>query len=485
MPDKRKTISNISDQGSSQKPEDSGNLPNGGKDSVEEIPPPKASSKEKTWGIYIYFAADIPDAAMRAAVWDTLATVASVGSCPLVKITAMIDLPDRDTEYYIIPPRPADPAVTRWPILPDRFLSNVNSASIETIHDFFAWSHRNCPADNIALIFWGHGYAIDDFDPRIRQKVANVIPTPASGALGRAAGTFPADDGNELKLLYDVTHDSILNNRDFAQAIRVFTETLNERKPIQVLGLDCCNMAMVEVLAELQDLTEYVIAAETALPFKSWLSAPVLQQFLANPGITSQLFAVGAVQDFVSYMSRSANTFVELSACDLSGFRGLEAAIKTFVQALLPAINKHENRVAVAQAWLNDVSYLPDGIIDLASFCGLLRRTIPNNAAVDSSGIPHLTAVQRAVIAAARNVQQAVADVVDARGIAPPVMGRKITLSTGLSIWFPPWIQFPGVRYTQMKQSKDYLFDGYSTTIFAKITGWDCFLQKLYLLTQR
>ena len=484
MPDKRKTISYRSDQGSSQKPKAPENLPSD-KGSKQELPLPTTSPKEKTWGIYVYFAADIPDAAMRAAVWNTLATIASVGSSDSVKITAMIDMPDRATEYYIIPPRPVDPKTTRWPILPDRFRSNVNSASIETILDFFTWSHLNCPADNIALIFWGHGYALDDFDPRIRQKVANVVPMPASGAMGRAAGTFPADDGNELKLLYDVTHNSILNNRDFAQAIRIFTETLNGRKPIQVLGLDCCNMAMAEVLAELQDLTEYAIVAETALPFQSWLSVPVLQKFLSSPRVTAKQFAVAAVQDFVGYMSRSANTYVELSACNLNGFRGLEAAMKSLVQSLLPAINEHVNRVAIAEAWLNDVSFLPDGMIDLASFCGLLRRTIPNNAAVDRTGKPELTAIQKAVIVAAQNVQKAVATVVDARGIAPPVKGRRIALSTGLSIWFPPWIQFPGVRYTQMKQSKDYLFNGYSTTLFAKVTGWDCFLQKLFYLTQR
>ena len=110
----------------------------------------------KTWGIYVYFAADVPDPDMQAAVWKTMGTIASVGSSDRVKITAMIDLPNRDTEYYIIPQRP--PGVVRWPILPDRFLSNVNSASMDTILDFFEWSHHNCPANNIALIFYGHGY---------------------------------------------------------------------------------------------------------------------------------------------------------------------------------------------------------------------------------------------------------------------------------------------------------------------------------------
>ena len=100
------------------------------------------SQPRATWGIYVYFAVDVPDPDMQAAVWTTLGTLASVGSTNSVKITAMIDLPGRNTEYYILPPKPSDPDITRWPILPDRFLSNVNSASVDAIQDFFEWSNR-------------------------------------------------------------------------------------------------------------------------------------------------------------------------------------------------------------------------------------------------------------------------------------------------------------------------------------------------------
>ena len=192
----------------------------------------------------------------------------------------MIDLPSRDTEYYILPERPADPKITRWAVLPDRFLSNVDSASIDAILDFFGWSHRNCPAKKIALVFWGHGFALDDFDPRLQPNGGSAGQKRPRRGKQRTADFFPGKSGNELKLLYDLTHNSVLNNRDFAQAIRDYTEKFNGKKPIQVLGLDCCNMAMAEVLCELQGVAEYAVAAETGLPFQSWLSAPVLKKFL-------------------------------------------------------------------------------------------------------------------------------------------------------------------------------------------------------------
>jgi hypothetical protein len=441
------------------------------------------SQPRAKWGIYVYFAADVPDPGMQAAVWSTLGTLASVGSTDTIKITAMIDLPGRNTEYYILPPKPSDPSIIRWPILPDRFLSNVNSASIDTIQDFFEWSNRNCPADNVALVFWGHGYALDDFDPRIKPKGASASPQPVCGGMGRTADSFPGESGNELKLLYDGTHNSVLNNRDFAQAICECTQIFTPPKKIQVVGLDCCNMAMAEVLSELQDYAEYAVAAETGLPFQSWLSAPVLQKFLRAKYQTARDLAVNAVEDFIGSFSHSADTYIELSACNLNKFGAFEAAVKLLVDALLPAIEKYENRRAIAQAWYHDVSFVPDGLIDIASFCELL--------------VQYIDPTEIAVITAAANVQAAVegiqlpsgvgstGGVVDLAGVSPNVPGRRISLSKGLSIWFPPWIQFPGVRYFQLKRSKTYLSHGYPHIRFASATGWDRFLYELFLLTQR
>jgi hypothetical protein len=440
------------------------------------------SQPRATWGIYVYFAVDVPDPDMQAAVWTTLGTLASVGSTNSVKITAMIDLPGRNTEYYILPPKPSDPDITRWPILPDRFLSNVNSASVDAIQDFFEWSNRNCPADNIALMFWGHGYALDDFDPRIHPKGASAGLQSACGGMGRTADSFPGENGNELKLLYDVTHNSVLNNRDFAQAICECTRIFTPPKKIQVVGLDCCNMAMAEVMSELQDYAEYAVAAETGLPFQSWLSAPALEKFLRAKYQTARDFAVNAVQDFIGSFSHSADTYIELSACNLNKFGALEEAVKLLVDALLPAIEKYKNRRAIAQAWYHDVSFVPDGLIDLASFCELLVRYIdPNEQAV----ITAATGVQAAVEGARLTTSVgSLRGVVDLAGVTPNLPGRRISLSKGLSIWFPPWIQFPGVRYFQLKRSKDYLFHGYPHIRFATATGWNRFLYELFRLTQ-
>jgi hypothetical protein len=440
-----------------------------------------------TWGIYVYFAADVPDTDMQAAAWSTLRTLASVGSTDTIKITAMIDLPYRRTEYYIFPPKPpSNSKVFRWPVRPDRFLSNVNTASICAIQDFFAWSYRNCPADNIALVFWGHGYALDDFDPRRQPIVSGAGNQQGCASKKRSAKAFPGEDGKELKLLYDHTHKTVLNNADFARAIRGCTQILGNHKKIQIIGLDCCNMAMAEILSELQDFAEYAVVAETELPFQAWLSASSFEKFLnvAYPGPRD--LGIAAVQDFIGSFSHSPDTYIEVSVCNLSKFAALEAAVKQLVYALLPVIGRYRIRRAIAQAWDHDVSFVPDGLIDLSSFCRLLRGSFEP---VDPW--------EHAVINAAKEVEKAVeghklsspdvgnhGGVVDYAGVTPGLTGRRISLSKGISIWFPPWIQFPDVRYIQLAQSKNYLFHGYPQIRFATATGWGYFLYRLFVLTQ-
>ena len=447
---------------------------NGGADGA---PPPE------TWGIYVYFAADIPNPLMQDAVWETLNTLASVGSNDKVKMTAMIDLPNRDTEYYIFPARPEN--ADKWTVLPDRFLSNVNSARIETILDFLDWSQRNCPAEKVALVFWGHGYALDDFNPCKQGVKANLHGRTSDQ--GRSADGFPGESGNELKLLYDSTYNSVLNNFEFAKAIREYSVKYHGGKRVEVLGLDCCNMAMVEVLSELQDTVEYAVAAETSTPFQSWLTKQGLGKFVDTRTRSARDFALDAVRKAVDEMAESnPEMYIELAACHLIAFPKLEQAVKALVDALLPAIETYENRRAIAQAWECDVSYLADGLIDLASFCELLQKAIPANGCLERAVIDAANTVIDAVKGTALPLPDDGSEggVVEFRKFAPNRRDENISLSTGLTIWFPPWIQFPHVYYYQMKQSMDYLFDGYSNTRFAKATGWDRFLRALYRLTQ-
>jgi hypothetical protein len=420
----------------------------------------------RKWGIYVYYAADVESLQMQRAAWQSLQSLASVGSNADIGITAMIDLPLCDTAYYVIPRQAA--GQSKKPVYPDRFLPNVNSASIQTLADFLQWSTDNCSAENVALVFWGHGYAIDDFDPTVQP--GNPKGVSGKGRHGqRAIPGISGERGHELSLLYDSTHDAVLNNRDFGNLLRTFNAGLRSQLRIQVLGLDCCNMAMAEVLSELQDYAECVVAAESLLPFRAWLSADALSAFLKRGRrLAPKQFSVDAVDMFINSYDPESDPFIELSAFDLCQFSDLEQAMKGLTEVLIDAIDTPQNRDAIDRAYLSDVSFLVDGFIDLGTFCDFLSQMVNEQGIRDAV---HL-------------VQEKLNDVVMRCRFAPDDSRLKIARSTGMSIWFPPWIRFPGVSYPQIDRSKAYLFNGYPQTRFAQVTNWDRFLLKLYSITQ-
>jgi hypothetical protein len=54
-----------------------------------------------------------------------------------------------------------------------------------------------------------------------------------------------------------------------------------------------------------------------------------------------------------------------------------------------------------------------------------------------------------------------------------------VSLSGGVSIWFPPWIEDSTIKEDQKAQSEAYLRTGYGQTKFAAGTKWDEFLKTM------
>ena len=440
----------------------------------------------REWGVYVYYAADVPSPAMRRAARLNLLKLADVGSNKKVGITAMLDVTNEGTQFYVLPPRPADK--DEWIVDPLKVLPNVNSASTDTVQEFFQWSVENCPAQKIAFVFYGHGYAIDDFDPRLEFDVPppSAMPEDESAVenqMGRelelesgedptmaeiSADNFARSRNLPLKLIFDSSHDGVLNNDQVADIIRGCRKSLPKGTELAILGFDCCNMAMAEVLCEMEGCAEIAVAAESGLPFQSWISERMLQKVLTSAPEDPKDLAELAVRDFIQSFGDKSSTYVALSACNLNLCEKLEAASKQLADALTEAAGDAASRTAIFKSRNDCVSFDPDGLIDFDSFCGFLSEDLAKTA-VAAACIPVREVLRKYVIASA---------------FAPNFPDRRISLSTGLSIWFPSWIQDPAVQIPQKEQSIEYFQNGYHRTRFARATGWDRFLRRLLEETQ-
>ena len=61
----------------------------------------------------------------------------------------------------------------------------------------------------------------------------------------------------------------------------------------------------------------------------------------------------------------------------------------------------------------------------------------------------------------------------------PGKPAKKISQSTGVSVWFPQWIQSADAASIEKNLGEKYLKRGYGNTSFAVETGWDEFLSHL------
>jgi len=126
---------------------------------------------------------------------------------------------------------------------------------------------------------------------------------------------------------------------------------------------------------------------------------------------------------------------------------------------LAKASKSAEARAKIFDARNQSPIFDDDGFVDVGAFCLLLQENFPASP----------------IETCAEAVRQALSKYVLGHSVAPKGTTKKISQSTGVSLWFPPWIQYPNVEILEKTQSEAYFYNHYSETRFARLTGWyDC-----------
>lgn len=423
-------------------------------------------SPTKEWALLVYVAADVSQAGMHRAAQRNVDQMLDTGSSAHVYVAAQVDTPKNPTRRYVFPPRPEGQET--WEVKPRQSLDNVDSADPRSIADFFEWGIRACPAKNTMLVLWGHGFGLDDYTPKgfaaatRRKQAAAKSAGPAARADVDAGtlGTMKLDVG---AVIVDNTSHQILTDRQVGDALRVCEDLARKAGGnLAIMGFDACVMAMAEVWCELAGGAQIGIGSQSSLPYTSWPYDTFLTRLLARPHSDPKTVAGMLVDSFADFY-RNLNYFVALSACDLRQLDGLKKAMMPLAEALTAVAADSDARKGIFSARNASPCYDPDGFIDLDCFCGFLQEDLPNDA----------------VFSACRRVREELRNFVLASTYGPLDPTRMVSLSRGVSIWFPPWIEDPSVKEDQKAQSEAYLKSGYSQTKFAAGTKWDEFLKAM------
>jgi hypothetical protein len=280
------------------------------------------------------------------------------------------------------------------------------------------------------------------------------------------------------KSLAFVDHpEDFLSNAGLKSALRIATERIGQK--IDILGMDSCNMNMIEIGYELRESVNFLVASQDEIPDASWPYDRILQKLTSQPDISPQGLASETVAAFIDAYSDYApkdvkpggvaelDEPVSLSALDLDKLQRVVALFCDLVQALRNALRELKGREAIFSARNQIRSFCQNQFIDLIGFCQVLTDPEGNAAlartANPGSGFSVVPAVKQ-LADAASNLIGPLEDAIVTRGFS-----RGDENCTGTSIYLP---QFDSAQEPHQKRLRAL----YDKLDFAKVTHWTTFV---------
>jgi hypothetical protein len=225
-----------------------------------------------TWTVMVYMDGDNN---LEECCWQNLDMMESVSSTEEVSIVIQMDLLDDCAgtyRYYIT----GVEAGSEYPLYPDdivQILPEQNMSDPATLTDFINWAGDNYPADHYMLILFDHGAGWREED----EIFKGIIWDDTTGGWEH------------------------IDIPELAQSLE------NAHVNIDILGLDACNMQMIEVAWELSmemsTPPNYLIASENSGWGPAWPYDDFLAELTGNPNIEQSAICETIVNGYIDSFS--------------------------------------------------------------------------------------------------------------------------------------------------------------------------------------
>lgn len=381
--------------------------------------PPVDSTAE--WTVMVYLDADNN---LESAGIDDINEMETIGSSDEVNIVVQVDripysvLAANNQGYADDSSNDNWTTTRRYYITQDSDSSQISSQLIsdlgeqnmgdpQTLVDFANWAATEYPAKKYLLVIWNHG------------------------------GGF-----RSLNLTKDIAWD-YTNGEDkitmpeLESALSSISTQIGGG--IDVVGMDACLMAMVEVAYQIKDYADILVASEENVPTTGWPYDTILDQLVSDPDMSSKELASEIVANYISNYPSSG---VVKSAIDLNYMDTLATQLSDLASSIMGDSLTSRAEYIFAST---KVQYYGDyDFIDLYDFCNKLLL-YSNNSEVRNRAL---------------SIQQTLINycIIDSK-----YSKEEDSDSYGLSIYFPYY----------------YYDDYYENTDFSQNTSWNEML--LYL----
>jgi hypothetical protein len=324
------------------------------------------------WTFMVYLAGDnnLSDAGET-----DLGEMAAVGSTADVNIVAEFDCIGEEghSKRYYVKKGELEEVVD---------LGETDSGDPNVLLDYIAWTKENYPADRYALILWNHGGGWDKSSiDTISQEVGTRDFGRAEGAersaspLGRTffrttlKTIMSLDTSDDRAICSDDGSGHSLDTVELGKVLAEAKKLLGQK--IDLMGMDACLMANLEVAYQARDTVNYIVASEENEPFDGWPYTEVLQKLVDEPDIATADFGAHIVDAYIQSYAHT-NNIVTQAAVDLSKVEELAGALDELADALIAHMPTAQLEIwsatkkPAAKFWYNT-------LWDLTHFCERLE----------------------------------------------------------------------------------------------------------------
>jgi len=376
-------------------------------------------SDVKEWTLLVYWDADNNLEFCTEYAID--AWTAGLTSNESVSIVAYVDILSEDgTWVYDIHDGVAH-TVQTW--------EELNSSDPATLKKFLDYGLKNYPAEKTMLVIQDHGYSW--------------------------RGVCQDDtDGGGIMLIDGM-----------AQAIRDARDD-NDGVGVDLLAMDACSVATVEVAYELRDTVPYYAASQLVVPYDGLPYQMMVEAMVANPEMSPENLARGLVDMYMEYYTTETDythiysydqDFISYSAFNMSYVDEMGAAFIEMTEVLEPLVA--DNADSIMDAWvyaligkwanIGGIEYLPDA-------CALFEGMLGIDDALDASITEFLAAFDAALLN---------------NGSSDRFMG----VPSGLNINFPPSLAtYDGEMWKWMMQ---FVYHDIGLDIVEESQWVDCLME--------
>lgn len=163
---------------------------------------------------------------------------------------------------------------------------------------------------------------------------------------------------------------SHLSNLQLQEALRNACRSLpGAKRKIDLLGMDACEMNMVEIGYELRDCADYLVAAQGPIPDASWPYDSILGQLVRNPRVLPRDLACIATTAYVLNYRDYVDQPVALSVLDLQESDTMSRIFKDFTIAMEKSFAQAGMRQAIRSARHKAQSFGQNQFVDVVDFC--------------------------------------------------------------------------------------------------------------------